>query len=167
MKNNTVTFAAFVIGAAVGAAIAFRYISKRYFAEEEILDNGEPEEENEVTELINKDCTVKEAATKLGYISPENDEDFSDKETIEAPYVISPEEFGEYGYETVSLTYYADGVLTDDNDEPIDDINEIIGIESLNHFGEYEDDIVYVRNDARKSDYEVLKDLNNYAYIQQ
>ena len=37
---------------------------------------------------------------------------------VEKPYVISPEEFGEVEeYEKISLTYYADEVLADENDE--------------------------------------------------
>ena len=66
-------------------------------------------------------------------------------------------------YETVSLTYYSkDNVLTDDNDEIVDDVDEIIGQDSLKHFGEYEDDSVYVRNDRRKCDYEILLDESDY-----
>lgn len=79
-------------------------------------------------------------------------------------YVISPEEFGEVGYNEVSLTYYADGVLTDEHDKEIseDGIERLIGKESLKHFGEYEDDSVFVRNDKLHTDYEILKDLRNY-----
>ena len=65
------------------------------------------------------------------------------------------------------MTLYADGTLTDDNDEVLseDEIEEIIGKDSLNHFGEYEEDSVFVRNDARKCDYEILKSLEDYAEV--
>lgn len=82
--------------------------------------------------------------------------------------MISPNELDEYDdYETISLTLYADGTLTDDNDEVLseDEIEEIIGKDSLNHFGEYEEDSVFVRNDARKCDYEILKSLEDYAEV--
>ncbi len=84
----------------------------------------------------------------------------------EAPYVISPEEFGELdGYEKISLTYYADGVLADDDNEPVDDIEEIVG-DGLEHFGEYgEEDSVFVRSDMRKCDYEILKDLREFSEV--
>ena len=82
----------------------------------------------------------------------------------ECPYVISPDEFGELDdYEKVSLTYYKDGVLTDDNDDIIDDVDAVVGLESLDHFGEYEDDSVFVRNDQRMCDYEILLDLRTYS----
>lgn len=41
----------------------------------------------------------------------------------------------------------------------------LLGIDSLNHFGEYEDDSVFVRNDARKCDYEILLDQRTYSEV--
>ena len=82
------------------------------------------------------------------------------------PYIIPPEDFGDYpDYETISLTYYNDKVLTDEYNEIVDDIDGLIGEDSLNHFGEYEDDSVFVRNDALKVDYEILLDSANYSDI--
>lgn len=80
----------------------------------------------------------------------------------EIPYVISPEEFGELdGYTPVSLTYFADGVLSDEYGAVVDDVEEIVG-DALNHFGEYEEDSVFVRNDAKRCDYEILQDLRTF-----
>lgn len=84
------------------------------------------------------------------------------------PYVISPDEFGEMedeDYDKVSVTYYADGVLADEYDEVVENVDEIVGEESLTHFGEYEDDSVFVRNDKLKCDYEILLDQRNYSDI--
>jgi hypothetical protein len=82
------------------------------------------------------------------------------------PYVITPEEFGEIpDYEKISLTYYIDGTLADDDDDIIYDIDQVIGNESLNHFGEYEDDSVFVRNDRKKCDYEILLDQREYRKV--
>ena len=84
----------------------------------------------------------------------------------DAPYVISPDEFGEKDdYDTITLMYYEDDILADDNEDKIDDVDGIIGYDSLSHFGEYEDDAVYVRNDARRTDYEVLRMLKTYADV--
>lgn len=82
------------------------------------------------------------------------------------PYVISPEEFDESGeYEPVSLTYYADGVLADSiTDERIENPEEIVG-EFESHFGEYEDDSVFVRNDKLLTDYEILRDTRNFSDV--
>lgn len=83
---------------------------------------------------------------------------------IEAPYVISPEEFGEVGYTQVSLTLYADGILADEGMNIIDEPEDIVG-DALDHFGEYEDDSVYCRSDPKKCDYEILKDLRRFADV--
>ena len=81
----------------------------------------------------------------------------------EVPYVISPDEFGELeDYTKISLTYFADGVLADECGEIVDDVEEIIG-DGLDHFGEYEDDSVFVRSDAKRCDYEILKDLRDFS----
>lgn len=80
----------------------------------------------------------------------------------DAPYVIPPEEFDELdGYSPISLTYFADGVLSDEYGVIVDDPEEIVG-DGLNHFGEYEDDSVFVRNDAKRCDYEILRDERTY-----
>ena len=85
---------------------------------------------------------------------------------LDRPYVITPEEFDEMeDYETFTLYYYADKVLTNDRDIPIEDVDSIVGKDSLNHFGQYEDDSVYVRNDLKRADYEILLDSRKYADI--
>lgn len=84
------------------------------------------------------------------------------------PRIITPDEFGNQdGYDEISLTYYADETLTDDLDHPMDEdeIEETIGKGSLSHFGEYEADSVFVRNDRLKVDYEILMDQRTYAQI--
>ena len=82
----------------------------------------------------------------------------------DAPYVIAPEEFGEFEeYAQIGLTYYSDGVLTDDNNDIIEDVDNVVGLESLSHFGEYEDDSVHVRNDRLKCDYEILQVSETYS----
>ena len=86
----------------------------------------------------------------------------------DTPFIITPEEFGELDdYTTISLTYFADNVLADENDEKISDydIESMIGSESLEHFGDYEDDSVFVRNDKLKCDYEILKDNMRWVDI--
>jgi gas vesicle protein len=82
------------------------------------------------------------------------------------PYVISPTEFGEFDdYERISLVHYSDGVLTDINDIVIDNSSEIVGPNYMEYFGEYEDDAVHIRNDAKKCDYEILVSNESWADI--
>lgn len=93
-----------------------------------------------------------------GYIEEEEDD-------MDKPYVIRPEEYGEEGYVQQSLTYYADGIITNERGKIIKNADELIGINPEDHFGEYEDDSVFVRNDAIKIDYEILKDYREYSEI--
>lgn len=79
------------------------------------------------------------------------------------PYVIAPYDFGEIdGYSQISLTYYSDGILEDEDGDIVKDADELLGVGSLNTFGEYEDDSVFVRNEFLKTDFEILKDYRTY-----
>ena len=83
---------------------------------------------------------------------------------MKGPYVIPPEEFGEvFEYDQYSMTYYADGVLTyEGEDDPIEDVDDLVGEASLHTFGEYEEDAVFVRNDLERAEYEILRDPRNF-----
>lgn len=82
------------------------------------------------------------------------------------PYVISPDEFGELDdYALIELLYFEDGVVADNNYEILENLDDVIGEESLKHFGEYEEDAVHVRNDRLKSDYEILIDRRRFRDI--
>lgn len=79
------------------------------------------------------------------------------------PYVIAPEHFDEYDdYEAVSLTYWADDYLTDEDENLIEDIDGMVGLDYADHFGEFEDDSVFIRNERLKTDFEILAVESNY-----
>lgn len=82
---------------------------------------------------------------------------------INGPYPISPDDFccSPPGYSAQPLDYFADGILADDWGMEVD-IEETIGEENLAHFGEYVDDVLYIRNERTEVDYEVTKDPRNY-----
>ena len=83
------------------------------------------------------------------------------------PYVISPDDFDENNsYDRIGLTYYADGTVVDDCDDILDDdeIDVQIGRDWVNSFGEYEDDdVIHVRNEQSKTDYEIVRDPRKYS----
>jgi len=185
MSDKLITVAALFVGAAIGSFITWKYVGKKYdqIIQEEIdsvketfsknrnaeyeemgkeiskgIEDGLAEKDSDLTSKI-KDYSGRLQKQKEKYT---NNSNFNSG----APYVITPEEFGEFkDYEKFSLTYYADKVLADENDELIDDVEEIVGFDSLNHFGEYENDSVFVRNDAKKCDYEILLDLRKYSDV--
>lgn len=177
--SKVATCLAFTVGAAIGSAVTWVIAKKAYekLAQEEIdsvkevftkrysekKDTDAPNTtEEEVKEDIPADPEVEEYKTQVeeyGYSNRKEEPQYE-------PYVIAPEEFGEKpGYDEQSLTYYADQVLTDDDDNLIRNVDAVVGIESLTHFGEYEDDSVFVRNDRLKCDYEILLDQRRYADV--
>lgn len=81
--------------------------------------------------------------------------------------IIPEVEFGELDedYECISLTYYADDVVTDDNNEPIEHPEDIIGEEVLERLRFGEDTVFYVRNDNLSVDYEILRDYRTYESL--
>ena len=176
----------FLIGATVGSIATWKLLKTKYeqIAQEEIdsvkdvysknyRNNEEdiediediPDEQNPINEIDDKlDLSIYTAKLKeQGYLKYEEE---GGTDEMEKPYVISPEEYGERDdYDLYSYTYYADKVLADENNEPIEDVDSIIGLESLKHFGEYGDDSVYVRNDELKADYEILLDDEKYEVL--
>ena len=193
MNNKAITLVSFIIGAAIGSIVTWQYVKKKYeqLAQEEInsvkevfskketpIDNGDNIRINTAYKVNEKPDISAYAARlyNLGYTNYSDSEkvkakeipeiDSEEEEASSSPYVISPENFGEFeDYETISLTYYADQVLTDEVDEVIDDADNTVGLDSLSHFGEYEDDSVFVRNDNLKCDYEILLDRRKYSDV--
>lgn len=182
------TIVAFVAGAGIGAAIAYYFTKQKCEAEkQEEIDElreyygkkraQEETKETFVVEGSKTDSPIDEKPDLMSYAKKLAEEGYTNygqhsesvekkEPTGERPYVISPDEFGEMeDYNKISLMYYADGVLCDDMDVPVDNIDEIVGADFASHFGEYEDDSVFVRNDPRKCDYEILRSLRTYGEI--
>ncbi|RKJ92318.1 hypothetical protein D7Y41_15445 [Anaerotruncus sp. 1XD22-93] len=188
--NKATGFVMFVLGAAVGSIVTWQYTRKKYeqIAQEEIdsvkeifsrrelaadveivtpepqtAKVGKPEEKPDITEYAAR--LEREGYTNYSNVSA--GEKKEEQEAMEMkPYVISPEEFGEFeDYERISLSYYADQILADEDDEKVEDVDNVVGLESLTHFGEFEDDSVFVRNDRLKCDYEILLDQRTYSDV--
>lgn len=178
MNNTLSKVFIFVAGAAVGSVVTWKLVKTKYeqIANEEIesirefyAESDEAEDEFDDEDLDDEEDDREEYENVIknaGYRNePDKDVKEEDDEMIE-PYVIVPEEFDENGYETDSLVYYADGVVAYfDTNERLDDdeIERLIGKDSLNHFGEYEEDSVFVRNDMLETDFEILKDQSKYS----
>ena len=185
----------FVAGAAIGSVVTWKLIEKKYkdLADEEIESVKETfknrksritkdEVKETVEKVINKwkepKETVEDIVTSEGYYTEDEEETEDDESNytvdvdpgveVIVPYVITPEQFGEYDeYGTKTLTYYADNVLTDEIDNPItsDEMITMIGPDALDHFGEYEDDSVYIRDEMNEMDYEILKSEKMFSEI--
>ena len=175
----------FGLGATIGSLVTWKLVENKYksIIEEEIAfgikrlknmdkdikDDNDKEKKVEKEKFAADKVIYQTIARDSGYYNDytsvdDNEEKNNDDERIE-PFVINPVEFGEEdNYETKSWTYYADLVLTDEDDQIISDPESVIG-DALSHFGDYEDDSVYVRNDNLKCDYEILKHEKTFSEI--
>lgn len=84
------------------------------------------------------------------------------------PYVITHDEFmaNENDWSQNTLTYYnGDDTLADESEMPIPEIEETIGSENLLRFGHGSNDrnVVYVRNERIKTDFEILLDQEKFG----
>lgn len=189
MKNTLSNVLIFTVGAAIGSAVTWYFVKTKYekIAQEEIdsvkeeftnhkydgpqdcdeaavMENDISDEEESIGTLAD---AVKETIQKLGYHNysdveptlmqkPPRDSDAN------VPRVISPDEFGTQDYKIVELTYWADNVVTDTKNKRIKDVDGLLG-DTLERFGEYEPDALHVRNDEKKIDFEILRDLKKYG----
>ncbi|MFA6661458.1 MAG: hypothetical protein WCS56_00325 [Bacilli bacterium] len=88
-------------------------------------------------------------------------------DNVPEPEIITSQSFvDEYpDHQKLTLNYYAgDDILVDEDDNPIEDVEIVVGYDSLNHFGEYgpEEDVLYVRNLKFEIDYEIIRLDENY-----
>ena len=176
MSKGWIVVLSFSVGAATGYFAAKKMLADHYaqLAQEEIDSVKERFREQNKTEpeksKAEKETVAEKEFQTYNKYAKIYDHTLYSNASVSArqskPRVISPDEFGEIPeYEKVSLTYYADRVLTDEDNKPMDetDIEMAVGADSLTHFGEYEPDSVYVRNDTLKVDYEILLDEQKYS----
>lgn len=86
------------------------------------------------------------------------------REATDGPYVIHETEYleGELGYSQSTLTYYTgDDKLCGEDNVPVFN-NDAVAGELLFGHGSNEDDIVYVRNEKLKADYQILRFHGSY-----
>ena len=170
----------FTVGAAIGSVITWKLLETKYekIVQEEIdsvkevfarsyesntdEEEGVEEDESEPVKVATvlhqaekPDITDYAAMTRdLGYTEKKEETELDKSK----PYVIDPNDFGmEDDYNTESRLYHTDKFITDENFNLVNDIEDTIGFECLNTFGQYEEDAVYVRNELLKTDYEILR----------
>lgn len=193
MNTNIKYILTFAAGTIVGSAITWKMLKSKYeqiaqdeidfqlerFSRKEAKLNQEIKDVNDVLDAYGKVEKAqveeyKKTVAERGYTdytkystqdTPENEAKEEDTNEVK-PYVITPEEFAEKDdYQCINLTYYADGILADDDDYLVDDVDNVVGVDSLSRIGEYENDALHVRNDRLKIDYEILRDKRNYTDV--
>lgn len=161
MNKQTINYSLFVVGCIIGCIATRAYLSKKYGQEIDRM-------EEEYLTLVDTatDCVVE----RQQIIDKQNQQlvrtypkDIPDDEASGKPYTIQPEQFGEEDeYDAITLTYYKDGILADDNDALVENIDFVVGAELLDEFDDDSDGSMFVRNDTLKCDYEILADYRTY-----
>lgn len=184
MNQKLINALTFTTGAAIGSLVTWRVLKSYYerYVQEEIdkfvddwsqrdCDDRDDEEDDDLDEIEDEDYEeeyvpdegeIRDYHLLAKKYGKEGDGD-GEVQYINGPYVISPDEFGNgVSHSLKCLTYYADGVLANDWDDTFD-IEETIGEEALEHFGDYQTDVVHVRNEREEADYEVVRDPRTFA----
>lgn len=150
----------FITGFVAGGLAGYFLCKKKYHIvdlevvpekvkKEEVCEDQEKEELYSVSYTMEEDDSDEEwdEAEKEGPVEPEM-----------VPYTISPTAFADEhsDFAKLTLVYYEDNEVLINEAEECVDIGTEIGFDAINHFGEYEKDAVFVRNEALGNDYEVL-----------
>ena len=138
-------------------------MSKQEVKEEETVVEEKQEEVKveEYQEITKQYTNYNKPIEPIGnYAMPEDE-----------PYAIEADEFGdkeEEGWDTMTLTYFADGVLVDDVDEVIEQPDVVVGLDNLKVFEEFpQATAVYVRNETWRTDFEILRDDWKWSDLQE
>ena len=187
MKGLFIFAAGLAIGAVAGACVIKNkvladakeeieevreyYRSKAVEATNEVVEEVKEVEEEvkEVKEVVQEIKNGSDKRTYVNYNKLASTYKPQEEPTrFDDPFIIDPSEFGEDPeYDTMTLTYFADGVLVDDVDEVIEEPDIVVGLENLKVFEEFGASSIYVRNDIYKTDYEVIRDDWNHSDLKE
>lgn len=175
MNNTLSKILIFAAGAAIGSVVTWKVLDAKYAqrAEQEIEEMKDYYEEKHAshTETDEDEITVSsEEVSEYVEIANRYTSKGGGTELMDtvgtAPYVIHPDDFDTLDdYDTISLSHYTDGILADEDDNIIEDVDGLVGRDYASHFGEFEDDAVYIRNERLKIDYEILQDYRPYSDV--
>ena len=179
MKGLFIFAAGVVAGAVAGAYLVKDKVMADAKQEiEEVREYYKSKKETKKEEVEEQPVEVKEEkeyktiVENSGYVNYNKPEQIAQHSVLEdEPYSIDPEEFGnkeDEGWDTMTLTYFADGVLTDDVDEIVEQPEVVVGLDNLKIFEEFPDaTCVYVRNETWRTDFEILRDDWKWSDLQE
>ena len=169
------------------------YFNNKIKKLEDQLNIGQTEPK--LIDIPNQDAKVIEESKPISYHSIikdhynietddiSDDEDFIKEREIEnkpkeKPYLIHMDAFTgdddihyQSEYSHISLDYFAgdNKVTLMDTNELLDNPDKVLGYDWRLHFGDekfgYDENTVYVRNDVRRVDYEIVRDKGYYCQI--
>ena len=182
-KDLIRTFIAFTVGSIIGAFAATMYIKSEYeqVVQEEIASVREvaasragrrttyTESDTDVNNAYSDPSEMEHSTEEEGYYEYEKiSRDANYCGSVDAPHIISVEEFSEENphFDKLTIYYYSeDDTLVDENEEIITDVNVVVGGDALSYFGAWNGDpnAIYVRNEKISVDYEVINLNKSYS----
>lgn len=177
----------FAAGAGIGSVVTWKLVRDKYerITQEEVRairelyagDNGKTSDKESEDSLEESDEEEKaeyesiiEGANYVPYskksLAKEEKEEIEEGEEMIKPYLIDQDEWDESEYETETLYCFADGVITTEMEEVIDDVEDLVGDEAVEWLDESGRDYIYVRNDNNETDYEILRDNRRYSEVE-
>lgn len=169
----------FAVGVTIGVVTTRKYFKTKYekIAKEEIdsvteqlLGNDYVKTDIPDTEVSENDTYYdteepsgyKKMVNELKYAYSAGDKEEND---LAGKQVISLEEFEDGENPTITLYYWADGVITNDRNKIIKNVDELIGLNNLKAFNDHRVDSIYIRNYDSEVDYEILRDSRCFSEI--
>lgn len=193
MSNSTKTILSALVSAGCAALatwfIAKKYYREQYKQElEEVREyyrNRKPTEDILTGNPDKADPTVEEIAVAEHFakeygagqaveetlqtkdIPVEQDDDCEEPETDEnEPSMIYADEYaGDMEHDCVTFHFYPNGVLCDDGYNVIrrNEWDQYVPEDFADHYGEYDDDVVYVHNPRLKINIEIIREPEPYV----
>jgi len=127
-------------------------IHNGYDENEDLEITYENEKDEDDPDIL--DTTPSQDASGPYVLEDDKDSTASDKFVNEEPY-----------FDKITLFLYDDGVLASETEEIIEDVNGTVGMKNLDRIGEFEPDVVYIRNEKRSADYEVIRQYRDFAML--
>jgi hypothetical protein len=177
MHNGLKSALIFMAGATIGSVVTWKVLKTKY---EQIVQE---EIDSFKAKMAEKHAPVEDGSDEGPGDEPTIDTDREEYARIANMYsnkeggsdsmehkshitVLHPNEFAEdEDYETETLILWSDDILSDDRGNIVEDVKDLIGEDFRDHFGEYEDYSIYIRNDKYKCEYEIVQDLRGYDEV--
>lgn len=159
----------FTLGAAVGFGTATYFMKTKYEAmvEEEVqsvmewakkkeqpIKNDELSHSEEVEEFNKIAQNYNKISEKVSKVMDE----YKPYRISQGDFVIDDDE-----YAKVSLEYYSDEEGLFEGSEYISNIEDTVGQDNLDFFASVDDDVMYIRNEKYKTDYEICRIIGRYS----
>lgn len=175
MSKGFIATLAFLFGAGAGSLVTYKLLKTKYsqFAEDTIAEMREyySQKNSQGENLTSKEEAAERAREKadiMSYAKEIEDNGYSEESQVkEEPFgpieYIDEEELGDIeDYDLITLTYYSDGILADDEDEEVEDFIDKVGNFTTHFEGS---DVLYVKNDDYQAYYEIVKDDRTYVEV--